>query len=577
MTAPPRYPIPPRRRLPADWEPTDWAAIEPVGEELAGRELADVGALEAWLYDRSELDSLVGGRSSRLHVAAARDTEDEAAEAAHLDYQTVVLPEYKKLADRLDRKFLDSPWRAELDEATWTVYRRDAELAVELFREENVALEAEDEKLATEYGRVTGALTVDFQGEQRTLPAMAPFYEDLDRGVREAAWRAVAARRLEERERLDGLFDQMIALRGQIAANAGFGDYRDYKHRELGRFDYSPADCEALHANVERHVLPFVRRLTERRQRMLGITPLRPWDFGVDPEGKPPFRPFEDSAGQTRIAAELMERIDPEFAADLRWMEAEDLLDLDSRPAKRQGGFMDTFEDVRWPFIFSNSSPTHGGVETLVHEGGHSVHGLLSREMEPVDYRSAPIEFCEVASMGMEMMALEHLDAVYPAEEARRAAIDSLEDAATGLAWVCTVDAFQHWIYTHPGHSRDQRAEAWVELRQRFGAPADWSGLEAERRHAWHGQLHIFEVPFYYVEYALAQIGALQVWVAYRRDPAGAVARFREGLALGGSQPLPQLFEATGLRFDPRGEGLPELMAELEAAWTARVGEGATA
>ena len=577
MTEPNRYPIPARRRLPPDWQPAEWAVIQPVAEELAGRPLGDRAALEGWLLDRSELDSLVGGRSSRLHVAAARDTADRAAEGAHLDYQTVVLPEYRKVSDRLDRKYLECPHRAELDPAFWTVYQRDAELAVELFREENVELEAEDERLATEYGRITGALTVDFGGAERTLPEMAPFYEDLDRGVREAAWRAVAGRRLREREQLEALFEQMVGLRGRIAANAGYSDYRDFKHRELGRFDYTPADCQALHANVERHVLPFVRRLTARRQELLGIAPLRPWDFSVDPEGKPPFRPFEDAAGQVRVAATLMERVDPGFAADLRWMEAEDLLDLETRPSKRQGGFMDTFEDVRWPFIFSNSSPTHGGVETLVHEGGHSVHGLLSRGLEPVDYRSAPIEFCEVASMGMEMMALEHLDAVYPPQEARRAALDSLEDAAASLAWICTVDAFQHWIYTHAGHSAAQRADAWVDLRERFGAPTDWTGLEEQRRHAWQGQLHVFEVPFYYVEYAIAQIGAFQLWSNYRRDPAGAVARFREGLALGGSQPLPRLFEAAGLRFDPRGDGLGELVAELEAAWLARLAVGASA
>jgi oligoendopeptidase F len=577
MTATERHPVPPRRHLPAGWEPTDWSAIEPHAVELAERPVGSVAELERWLMDRSELDSVVGGESSRRHAAAACDTEDEAKERAHLDYQTVVLPEYRKLADRLDRKYLECPHRSELDPEVWTVYQRDAELAVELFREENVALEAEDEKLGVEYGRITGGLTVEFDGGPRTLAAMAPYHEDPDRTVREAAWRAVAARRLQVRDRLEELFDGMVELRGRIAANAGFGDYRDFKHRELGRFDYTPDDCEALHRNVERHVLPFVRRTTAHRARLLGLDPLRPWDFAVDPEQRPPFRPFEDSPGQVRVAAGLLERVDPEFAADLRWMEERGLLDLDTRPGKRQGGFMDTFEDVRWPFIFSNSAPTHAGIETLVHEGGHAVHGLLAREREPVDYRSAPIEFCEVASMGMEMMALEHLGAVYPAEEAQRAVRDSLEDIGSSLAWICTVDAFQHWVYTHAGHSRDERAEAWVALRERFGAPADWSGLEAERRHAWHAQLHVFEVPFYYVEYALAQIGALQVWSAYRRDPASAVARFREGLSLGGSQPLPRLFEAAGLRFDPRGESLGELMAEVEAAWAPLAGEGAPA
>lgn len=577
MSAGERYPAPPRRFLPAGWIADSWAAIEPIARELEGRPLASVADLERWLLDRSELDSWVGGHGSRLHLAAARDTADLAAEERHLEFQTAVLTAYKEASDRLDRKYLECRHRDRLDARFWEVYQRDAELAVELFRAANVPLEAEDERLATEYGRLTGSMTVEFHGAERTFADMAPFYEDLDRATREEAWRAVAARRLREREALDDLFDRMVELRGRIAGHAGFADYRAYKHRELGRFDYTPADCEALHANVERHVLPVVRRLVERRRRLLGLAELRPWDFAVDPEGRPPFRPFDDAAGQVRLAVTLLERVEPAFAADLRWMEEKRLLDLDTRPSKCQGGFMDTFEDQRWPFIFANSAPTHDGVETLIHEAGHSIHALRARGREPVDYRSAPLEFCEVASMGLELLALEHLDAVYPAAEARRATLDALEDAAVSLAWTCTVDAFQHWLYTRPGHSRAERAAAWTALRRRFGAPADWRGLDLELAHSWHAQLHVFEVPFYYIEYALAQIGALQLWSRYRADPCAALACFEQGLALGGSRPLPELYAAAGLRFDPRGEGLPALLADLEAAWHARLGAGAPA
>ncbi|RMH03850.1 MAG: M3 family oligoendopeptidase [Planctomycetota bacterium] len=568
-----RHPAPPRRFLPPEWGPTDWPAIAEIVAELERRVIADPAGLETWLLDRSELDSAVAGRASRLAVAAARDTADAAAEAAHLVYQTEILPEYHRASDRLDRKYLACPARSGLDRERWRVHDRDTELAVELFREENVELEAEEEKLITEYGRISGGMTVPFRGAERTLAEMAPFAEETDRGLREEAWRAVAARRLGERERLDDLFDRMLSLRRRIAVNAGFADYRDYKHRALGRFDYSPADCLELHRSVERHVLPLVRRLSERRRRLLGLERLRPWDFAVDPEGRPPYRPFADSAGQVRLAAELIGRVDSGFAEELRWMERAGLLDLETRPNKRQGGFMDTFEDCRHPFIFANSPHTHAGIETLVHETGHAVHALLARHLEPVGYRSAPLEFCEVASMGLELLALEQLPAVYPAVEARRAALDSFEDVAASLAWTCTVDAFQHEVYTRPECGAEERARIWLDLRRRFGAPCDWTGLEEERRFGWQAQLHLFEVPFYYVEYALAQIGALQLWSAWRRDPEGAVARLRRGLALGGSRPLPDLYRAAGLRFDPRGETLPALVGELEAAWTELAGE----
>ena len=562
-----QYPAIPPRKLPPDWVASTWEALEPWYQELEERPLETVQDLENWLLDRSEVDAAVSAVSARLNVAHVRHTDDEDAERAHLEYQTEVIPPVRKAGDRLDHKYLECPSRNSLDEGRWGVYDRDCSLSAKLFREENVALGVDEEECIIEYGHLTGSMTVEWEGETLTLPALAKYSEVADRAVREKAWRLASQRRLEDREALEDLFDKMRVLREKMAANADFPDFRAFRHLEYGRLDYEPADCMVLHQSIEDHVGPLLARMQATRKDSFGLDHLRPWDMAADPLGRPAFEPFKDPSGQVRVAASLLEKVAPSFADDLRWMEAEGLLDLETRPHKRQGGFMETFEDRRVPFIFANSGTTHRDVETLVHEGGHAAHALLSRELEPGSYRHAPLEFAEVASMGMECMTMEHLDAVYPAEEAGRARRFALEGVVSGLAWIATVDAFQHWIYTHPSHTREERTEEWLALRCRFSSGVNWEGLEKEHAFEWHRQLHIFEVPFYYVEYALAQMGALQVWSAYRKNPEAAVAAYRAGLSLGGCRPLPALFEAAGLRFDPRGDLLPSLMAEVEEAW----------
>lgn len=562
-----QYPPPKRRWLPEKGTLETWADYQPWYQQLLDRSLDSVEALQAWIFDRGELDALVSGHGSRLYVAMARHSDDREAEQAFQRFQEDVLPQVKTISDRLDRHFLASPAYSELPSDSWQVYCRDTELGVRLFRPENVALETEEQLLAMEYGRLTGAMTVDFQGRNHTLPALAKYSEDRDRGVREQAWRLAAGRRLQDREALEELFEKLMKLRHQVALNADFPNFRDYQHEAKGRFDYRPEDCLALHDHIAEFVLPLAEAMQERRRRLLDLDTLRPWDFSVDPEGRPPFEPFQDQAGQVKVAEQVLQAIHPPFAADLQWMAQQDLLDLATRPNKHPGGFMDTFEDSRQPFIFSNSGTTHGDVETLIHESGHAIHALQSRHLEPVDYRSSPLEFAEVASMAMEAMAMEHYHQVYPQEEARRAVLDSLESLVRGLAWVATIDAFQHWLYLHPDHDRQARRETWISLRERFQPGVDWSGLEQERAYGWQAQLHLYEVPFYYVEYAIAQIGALQVWQRYRRDPQAGIADYLHGLQRGGSRPLPELFQAAGLRFDPRGEMLPELMQELGDFW----------
>ena len=568
-----RYPLPKTQFLKTEFKAHRWENVEPILLELEGRPLGNAGELEQWLLDRSELEAQIAARGSRLMVATACKTNDKEAEKAYLEFQTGLIPKLKPIDDRLDRRFLACPYRQELSPHDWYIYTRATELAVELFREENVVLEADEEERALEHGQVTGAMTVDFQGETRTLAGMAHFAEDADRKVREQAWRTTAGRRLEDRQQLAELFDDLVQLRQAMAQNAGFANYREYKHLEMGRLDYEADDCLVLQENIEKHVLPVLHEMDEARRRHLELEVLRPWDFVVDPRGASGFKPFENEQEQIAIGATLLGKVDQEFEADLYWMAEKNLLDLATRPHKRGGGFMDTFEDVRHPFIFSNSGFTHGDVETLVHEGGHAIHALLSRHLEPVGYRMPPLEFAEVASMGMECLAMEHLEAVYPPQEAKRCVIQSLEGIVRSFSWIATIDSFQHQLYADVEMGASGRQALWLKLRERFGSRQDWSGLEKFRAWEWQRTLHLYEVPFYYVEYAIAQNGALQVWDLYRKNPSETIKNYRQGLALGGTKPLGDLFTAAGLVFDPRGEKLAELMALVSQAWEDAQGE----
>ncbi len=565
--APDPYQPPVPRRLPPGFRAVGWSRLEPLYAELLARPLDAPAALEEWLLDWSEVDAAVTAEAARRQVANARDTGDREAERHHLEFQEEVLPRVKEVGDRLDRRYLECPARRALDRRRWEVFDRDTALAVELFRAENLPLEVEEERQAIAYFRVTGAMTVEYRGRTWTLPALGPLHEDPDRAVREEVWRLAAARRLQDQDALEECFEALLDLRVRMARNAGFANYRDFQHRRSGRHDYTPADCLALHEAIRRHVLPVLAVMREERRRRLGLAALRPWDLAVDPSGRPPFEPFQDQAGQVALAAAVLERVDPAIARDLRWLEERGHLDLETRPDKQPGGFQTTFEDVRLPFIFANSGTTQGDLETLVHEAGHAFHTLRCRELEPLAYRDAPLEFAEVASMGLEALATEHWHEVHPPGEAARAVRDALEDVVAGLPWIALVDAFQHRLYLEPDLGRQGRRALWVELAASFLPGVEWRGLEEERACGWHGQLHIFEAPFYYVEYALAQIGALQLWFRYRQDPGAALAAWRAALALGGSRPLPELYAAAGLRFDPRGETLAELMPRLLEAW----------
>ncbi len=545
-------PFAPREFVPVDADLGNWSQLAPLFDKLEAR-AAKAGSLaefEQWLLAWGELSAALDEESSKRYIAMSCHTDNAEAKQAYLDYVEKIEPELKPRQFKLSQIYLAHPCRTQLPKARYEVFDRDTAVHVELFRQENVPLETEEAKVGQQYQELSGSLTVTFRGEERTLPQMAKHLEDPDRALRQEAWELVAKRRLQEAEKFEEQFDQMVKLREKIAANAGFANYRDYAFRSRGRFDYTPDDCLAFHAAVESEIMPVVREIQEARRQQLQLPSLRPWDMDVDPLNRGPLRPFSDVGQMVSRTQNIFNKLDAGLAAGFQQMQDLRLLDLDNRKGKAPGGYQSTLNESRLPFIFMNAVGLQRDVETMLHEAGHAFHALATRNESIYPYRHAPIEFCEVASMSMELLGNEFLEEFYAPDDANRARITHLEGIVKFFPWMATVDAFQHWIYTHPGHTRAERTAAWLDLMKCFGGTVDWSGYEATRANLWHRQLHIFLYPFYYVEYGIAQLGALQVWANSRRDKAKALRDYQAGLALGGSRPLPELFQAAGARLE---------------------------
>ena len=554
----------------ADIDATRWENVGPLYQALVDRELKCPKCLEKLLLDRSDLDALLSEAGANLYITMTRHTDDEAANKAYESFVQSVEPEHKKASFALDRKIAESPHAESLDQERYGVLLRGIRTSVELFREENVPIQTELALLDQKYSQIVGAMTCEFEGETRTMPQMARYLEDQDRELRERAWRTIGERRMQDKDALDDIFDEMIAKRHQIALNAGFENFRDYQHTAMQRYDYTPDDCATFHTAIEEVVVPLRRRLDEERAAALSVDPLRPWDGGVDVKGRDPLRPFETADELVDRSSRAFHRMDAQLAGFFDSLREGDCLDLETRKGKAPGGYQYNRDFSRKPFIFMNAAGLHRDLETMVHEAGHAFHSCLSDHDPLVAYRHSPIEFAEVASMSMELLTYPYLDEFYGDEDANRARREHLEAMARTLSWIAQVDAFQHWIYLNPTHSREERRAQWIALENRFGGTADWSGFEDAHMHTWHRQLHIFGIPFYYIEYGIAQLGALQVWLNARRNGESvAIDAYKTALALGGSRPLPQLFEAAGCRFDFGPEIVGELMQavneELEA------------
>jgi oligoendopeptidase F len=540
-----------------------WDDLVPWYDALAQAPI-EPGEVEAWLATWSRLEELIGEAASLAMIAYTCDTADPEKERAHLRFSAEILPRAEERSVGLARRLVSD-----------TVVPAGMEVPVErfrtsirIFREANVPLFTALEEQGAAYQRTTGAMTAEWEGERRPLPQLAPFLQSPDRQVRERAWHATVGPYLAAREELAGLFDRMYRLRQQVAANAGFQNFRDYIFPAKFRFDYTPADCQRFHEAVESAVVPALRRVLAERRDRLGVGKLRPWDLAVNPYRAAPLRPYTEPAELPSVAREIFGAVDPVLGAEFQVMMDEGLLDLHSRRGKAPGGYCDTLHARGRPFIFMNASGVMDDVNTLLHEAGHAFHAFAAHAQPLIWQRHPGSESAELASMSMELLAAPHLGppvGYLSGPDAALARIEHLEDILVSLAHIASVDAFQHWIYcSGSGEDAGARDAAWLRIRDRFDPEVDWDGLLAERVARWYRQLHIFLYPFYYIEYGIAQLGALQVWRNSRRDPAGAVAAYRRFLALGATRPLPALYAAAGatMVFDARR--MAELVALVE-------------
>ena len=545
-----------------------WDDVAPYYDALAAIEITP-GRERQWLSVWSQLDALLGEAGSLAMIAYTANTADEAAEAAHLRFAMEIYPKVDEQQVRLARKLLASGYTEAGLETTLKKFRTDAAI----FREENVARFAKLEELEAGYDKIVGGLSVDWNGERKTIPQLQPFLQSRDRDERERAFRLGASAYLDKRTELQDVFDKSYTLRQEVADAAGFPNYMRYAFAAKYRFDYSPEDCVRFHEAVEQAVVPVAARQHEYRQRRLGLTTLRPWDLAVNPDTDARLRPFEDTPGFLAPAERIFTRVDAELGEHFRTLEAERLLDLESRPGKAPGGYCTTLQWRGRPFIYMNAVGVHDDVSTLVHEAGHAFHAFAAHPHPYVWQRSSGHEAAELASMSMELLAGRYLarpEGYYSASDAANAQIEHLEDVLYALPHIACVDAFQHWIYTSgEGGDRDARDAAWLAIRQRFEPSVDWSGLEPERVARWLRQSHIFTSPFYYIEYGIAQLGALQVWRDSLHDHPAAVARYKQALALGGTVPLPEMYRAAGVKLVFDAATMGELVGLVEE----RIGE----
>ena len=554
-----------------DFDAAQWENIEPYADDLLNRELNCSGCLETLIKDSSTLAEHVSEAGTLLSIAMTCDTESEVKRHAYLDFIENVQPRLSEFADAFNRRLAEHPAVSDLP-PRYDLMIKCILTDITIFREENILLQVEEAKLETEHSTITGAMTVEFEGEEKTLPQMAIYLESIDRNLRESAWRAVVERMSQDTERLSEIYDEQIRIRHRIAVNAGFDDYRSYIFEAKHRYDYSMDDCLEFHDSIERVCVPMMHEIQEHRRGALGVATLRPWDVseksggGVDIHGRPPLRPFEDVERLITGCSSVFHRMSPELGDMFDMLREKDSLDLESRKGKAPGGYQANLEKTRIPFIFMNAAGTHDNLSTMLHEAGHAFHSCYSSDLDLIEERNPPLEFAEVASMSMELMSQPDWGEFYSDEEARRAKLDDLEKIVCFLPWMATIDAFQHWVYANPEHTRQDRSEHWLELRRRFGPRTDWSGFEELKETSWQSQLHLFQVPFYYIEYGIAQLGALQLWQHHRKDAADGLARYAQAMRLGNTKPLPELFAAAGLDLGFDEEHVASLISELSEA-----------
>jgi oligoendopeptidase F len=548
--------------LPEHFSLTDWATLEPYFIQLRDREINSTQDLEQWLKDMSEMEAFISEDACWRQVRMTCDTENKTLEEAFNFFFMEIQPKIQPYADILNKKLVECPFTKELDQEKYFTYLRSVKKSIDLFREASIPLQAEAAVLQQQYGTIAGKMMIEQDGQEYTLQQAGKFLESEDRNVRETVYKKIAERRLVDKDPLNELFSKLVALRHQVALNAGFSNYRDYKFAEMGRFDYTPASCFQFHEAVKKEVVPLVNQIYQEQQHRLGLDTMRPWDTEAEPAGIEPLRPFTDGRDLLDKSIKCLDALNPFFGDCLRKMDELNHLDLDSRKGKSPGGYNMPLAESGAPFIFMNAASQMSDLTTMVHEGGHAIHSFLAHELELTGFKEYPTEMAEVASMSMELFTMDHWDVFFDnEEEMKRAKRHQLERVITIFPWIATIDKFQHWVYENPGHSIEERKENWLRILNEFATSAiDYSGLESFRSYNWQRQLHLFEVPFYYIEYGIAQLGAIGMWKQYRDNPEKALENYMKGLSLGGTKTLPELYAAAGIDFDFSPEKISELM-----------------
>lgn len=551
-----------RHFVPIDFLVTNWESLEPFFKNLSDRPLNSPSDLEQWLKDMSEMEAVVSEDACWRQIKMTCDTTNKALEDAFTYFCLEIQPKLQPYADLLNRKLVNCPFTNELDEQTYFTYLRSVKKNIDLFREANIPLQAELSVMQQQYGAIAGKMMIEVNGQEYTLQQAAKFLESHDRNLREQVYRKIQDRRLQDQRAMHDLYTGLIQKRDAVAKNAGFANYRDYKFVELGRFDYTKEDCFQFHEAVKLHVMPLIEKINQRKKEKLALETLRPWDTEAEAEGTEPLKPFTDGNDLYEKSVTCFEQLNPFFADCLRKMNELKHFDLESRKGKAPGGYNCPLTESGAPFIFMNAASQMSDVTTMVHEGGHAIHSFLAHTLSLSAFKEYPMEIAEVASMSMELFSMNHWEAFFEnADDLKRAKEHQLERTITIFPWIAIIDKFQHWVYEHPQHTVEERTSKWMEILTEFSTSSiDFTGLDAYRQIGWQRQLHLFEVPFYYIEYGIAQLGAIGLWMQYQQNPQKALQNYINALSLGGTQTLPALYAAAGLKFDLSPEHIKTLM-----------------
>lgn len=550
----------PRIFIAEDLKINSWEDIQPYFEELLTDEINSLADYKNWIKKNSELDAVLEEDMAWRYIKMTIDTTNEDAANAYKTFVTEINPKISEESNKLNKKLNDSPYKSELTDPADQIFLKKVQTAIDLFREENIPLQAEAQTLAQEYSGVIGAQLITYKGQEITAQQAAKHLKDPNREVRKEVYDLLFERRNQDNDKLEEIFDKLVSIRHQIAVNAGFKNFRDYKFKAMNRFDYTVQDCFDFHKSIEEHIVPIYKNIQQEKLEKFGFDKFKPYDSAADPEGKEPLKPFETGEELLTKTIKIFDQLDPYFSDCLTTMKNMGHLDLESKKGKAPGGYNYPLYEIGIPFIFMNAAGSARDVITMVHEGGHAIHSFLTKDLELTAYKSFPSEVAELASMSMELLSMKYWEEFYKGDDLNRAKREHLESILMVLPWIATIDAFQHWIYENPEHTREERKSKWLELSKRFGTGlTDWSGYEDAHNYAWHKQLHLFEVPFYYIEYGFSQLGALGVWKNALANEKEAIDQYKGGLSLGYTKDIKSIYAKAGVKFDFSSDYIKEI------------------